>query len=45
MNFIDNCALGCATSLIRDSLCAVGKTMEEKLYEVCKGKRRAPWNF
>ena len=37
MEFIDNDTLGCARSLIPDSLCAVNKTMEETFMRFAKG--------
>ena len=37
MDFIDNGALGCARSLIPDSLCAVAKMMEETFLKFPKG--------
>lgn len=36
MEFIDNGTLGCACSLIPDSLCAVDKTMEETFMKFAK---------
>ena len=37
IDFIDNDALGCARSLIPDSLCAVAKMMEETFLKFPKG--------
>ena len=37
MDFIDNGALGCARSLIPDSLCVVAKMMEETFLKFPKG--------
>ena len=36
LEFIDNCPIGCARSVIPDSLCAVDKSMEETLVKFTK---------